>query len=141
MFFPEQFETELTPQERSLRDRFVTEYLKDFSPLNAALRTGFVLAFAEQFATEFMACGYVQRQIAARTRQEQIEDAAEQERQDKAMTLNVLRQVAQNGSAAARVAALRAMMDIYGWKVQDEDQAGEQELIDLLKGFAQVAPV
>lgn len=140
MFFPEQFETELTPQERSLRDRFVTEYLKDFTPLSAALRTGFVLAFAEQFAKDFMACGYVQRQIAQRTRQPQMDDA-EQEKADLEMSLNSLRQVIQNGSGPARVAAVRAMSEIRGWKVQDEDQAGEQELIDTLKSFAQVAPV
>lgn len=141
MFFPEQFEPELTPQERSLRDRFVDEYMKDFSPLQAALRTGFLLAFAEQFAREFMACGYVQRQIAARTRQASIDDPVEQERQDKAMTMNILRQVAQTGSATARVAALRTLSELYGWKIQDEDQAGEQEIIDALKDFAKVAPV
>jgi len=57
---------ELTPREKDLRDRFVTEYLKDSDYVKAAIRVGFGPSFAAEYATKFSAEPYVQQEIAAR---------------------------------------------------------------------------
>lgn len=57
---------ELTSREKDLRDRFVTEYLKDSDYVKAAIRVGFGPSFAAEYASKFSAEPYVQQEIAAR---------------------------------------------------------------------------
>lgn len=44
----------LTANEQELRRRFVHEYMKDFSPYDAAVRLGYAGSFAEQYARQFL---------------------------------------------------------------------------------------
>lgn len=54
----------MTKEEKSLRDRFVDEYLKDYSQLNAALRMNYDQEEAVEFAKQIYTDPYVQRSIA-----------------------------------------------------------------------------
>lgn len=61
------YQPELNEREKALRDLFVDEYLVDFNPYAAALRVGFMEAFAKEYATRFMAEPYVRKRIRLKT--------------------------------------------------------------------------
>lgn len=134
-----QLEEELTLEQCQLRDMFVAEYLKDFDPHAACLRVGFLSAFAVQYAQQFMNEGYVQRQIAALTRQAPV-SPAEQEAIDRATVESNLRELMHRGPAATRVAATRAFAELKGWNRPEGDGRGEEALIETLREFAKTAP-
>lgn len=106
-------EPELSPREKALRDVFVKEYLVDYDPFQASLRVGFMRSFAEDYAKRLMSEPYVQRKITELQRTEPA-DEKEQAKQDKLLTLNTLRQAAQNGPFASRVAAAAKLAAILG---------------------------
>lgn len=54
---------ELSNSEKELRDKFVDEYLLDFSQTAAAIRIGFGAGFAQTYAEKFMAEPYVRKRI------------------------------------------------------------------------------
>lgn len=134
-----QFESPLTGQEQALRDLFVAEYLKDFDPLQACIRVGFIHTFATQYAIQFMNEGYVRRQILHFTRKPV--KAADQDSEDRALLETTLKQAMQHGPYASRVAAGKAFAELKGWNKPDDSGDVEQSLIDALRDFAQVAPV
>jgi hypothetical protein len=105
----------LSEQERAVRDRFVEEYMVDFSPLNAARRVGFSNAFAEQYAKRFMGESYVRRMIKAHELRTDL-DESEVEEYDKRRIRSRLMREAHDpySSGAARVAALGKLMSLYG---------------------------
>jgi hypothetical protein len=134
-------EPELNAQEKTLRDLFVQEYVKDFDPVQACLRVGFQFNFAVEYAKRFMCESYVQRRIADLQRTTP-ENEADQAKQDKALVLSVLRQAAQNGPYASRVQAAAKIASIYGLDHdEDNDAARETDLIEAFKQFAIKAPV
>lgn len=106
-------EPDLTPAEKALRDQFVEQYLVDFDPFKAALRIGFLHSVAMTYAQQLMQEGYVLREIARRERIDPEDDKAQAAR-DRQLTLNTLRQAAQNGPYASRVAAAAKLASILG---------------------------
>lgn len=133
-------EPELSPQEKALRDAFVLEYVKDFDPYSACLRVGFQSAFAIEYAKKFMGESYVQQRISELQRVTPENEEA-QAKEDKALVLSVLRQAAQNGPYASRVAAAAKLASILGLDRPDGGEEGEQALIDAFRDFAARAPV
>lgn len=134
------FESPLTEGEKALRDRFVSEYLKDFNPYQAALRIGFLHSFALDWSKRLMSESYVQQQIATLTRTPSADPAA-QEAADRALLENTYREAMQRGPYASRVAAGRAFAEMKGWAKPDNTANSEQGLIDLFRDFAQKVPV
>lgn len=130
----------LNEQEKALRDLFVEEYVKDFDAFQACIRVGFQATFAVEYAKRFYAEPYVQRRIAEKQR-EPVQNTDVQQQEDKALILSVLRQAAQNGPYASRVAAAKQLATIHGFDRQPADQSAEQQMIELFRNFAQRAPV
>ena len=122
----------LSDREKALRDVFVSEYLKDFDPLAAAMRCGFMRSFAEEYAKKFMDEPYVLQRIQA-LQHIVSEDGSGR---DDSLAYNrqrvisaLMREAHYTGagsSAAARVAALSRLAVIYGLNEpqgKKEDQA------------------
>lgn len=136
MLDPRFLASELTDDERAVRDAFVDEYFKDFDPVQACLRVGFQINFAHEFAQKFMVETYVQRKIAERKVRE--EDPETQGARDKALVMSVLREAAQNGAYNTRVAAASKMATILGIdRPEDTSLAAEQMLVDAFRDFAE----
>ncbi len=134
------FEQPLTDQQRILRDQFVNEYLKDMDPYQACLRVGFQSTFAVDWAKRFMDEGYVQRAIAHFTRLP-AQDEAKAIESDRALVLATYREASVRGPYASRVAAANALAKMRGFQPADNGEDPNDNLIDVLKGFAQSAPV
>jgi hypothetical protein len=127
-------------KEKALRDLFVSEYMKDFDAFQSALRCGFLPTFALEWGKKLFQEPYVQQQIAFLTRKPADNDAA-QDAQDRALVENTLREAMQKGPYGARATATRIFMEYKGWAKPDANADAEQSLIDVMKGFAQRAPV
>lgn len=109
----------LSDHDRELRDLFVIEYLKDHDYKNAAIRVGFLPAFADQYAAEFATDPYVKKKIDFEmTRELSPEEEAEQKRMMKRrIDAQLMRQAMYKGPGAshgARVSALAKLASIYG---------------------------
>lgn len=108
-------EPEFTEQEKAVRNRFVDEYLVDFSPLNAARRVGFSNAFAEQYAKRFMQEAYVRNRIEAMKHKTNVDEEALEEYDKRRIRQQLMREAHdQFNTGAARVAALSKLMSLYG---------------------------
>lgn len=124
---PKILEDELSEKEKLLRELFIDHYLETYSPYRAAVSCGFLAAFAEDFAKQFMAEGYVRRRIRER---ELAEDAVERIEKKKRMVEAMLfEQATYNGPGAshgARVSALSKLSNIYGMEavVKTESEVG-----------------
>jgi len=106
----------LTPKEVALRDKFVTEYLKDFDSLSAAIRTGYSMSYAREFAVKLMQDAYVLQQIRLRNA-EDIESPEAKEEMRKRVIAGLLLEANYKGpgsSQAARVAAWSKLANIEG---------------------------
>lgn len=116
-----EIEPEPEGREKALRDVFVREYVKDYNPVLAAIRCGFMRAFAEEYAVKFMAESYVIKRIKA-VELGEIEDephpaAGPAQSRNRAVEIQLIREAnyyGPGGSAAARVAALGKLASIYG---------------------------
>jgi len=134
------FQHELSNDEKALRDLFVSEYLKDFDPFNATLRTGFTPAYAADWGKRLYQDRYVQSQIAFLTRKPS-ENQALQDIEDRELLKNTYRRIMLTRSDSSAVAAGRALAAMNGWEKPDGGAEGEEALIAILKGFAAEAPV
>ncbi|MDD5385362.1 MAG: terminase small subunit [Gallionella sp.] len=104
---------ELTLREKDLRDRFVTEYLKDSNYVTAAIRVGFGPSFAAEYATKFSAEPYVQQQIAAR-KNEPAKQLTDDERK-KLVEAHLIRIFTdEKAPYSSQVAALSKFQDLHG---------------------------
>lgn len=128
----------LTSVEIQLRDLFVTEYLKDFDPVCAAIRCGFNKGIAEDYAKRFWDEPYVQQKISEAKTKLSIDDAFEKE--NFALTIATLRQAMQNGPYASRVSAARELKALYGWESK-QTESEEDAIVKAMKEFASQAPV
>ena len=104
----------LTAPERSLRDKFVQEYLIDYDALQAAIRVGYSKSLAKQYATRFMLEPYTLQQIRLREAGplDETPDAAKQR-----VMVGLYREANYRGvgcSQSARVAALAKLAAIHG---------------------------
>lgn len=118
----------LTKSEMALRDKFVIEYVKDYNALDAAIRIGYTLAFAKEFAPRFMSESYVLNQIK---KQETAPEGIDFENEDalkRQVYASLWREANFHGagsSQAARVAALSKLSAFHG---MDAPSRSKQEL-------------
>lgn len=106
-------EPELTEREKELRNLFVNELLVDETkPVEAALRCGFQIAFAKDYAMKFLNEAYVQKRIQE-VRHIKVDAKIENE-YDEQTIRSVLRREMQNqfGSPAARVSAAAKLQEL-----------------------------
>lgn len=136
---PELLEGPLSQEERALRDMFVVEYLRDYDPYQACLRLGFKQPFAAEWCKKLMAEPYVHRGIANGIRALKV-DSEEEIENDRALIVNGLRQAAQNGPYASRVAAMRELSEMRGFRKKPGENESEN-LVELFRKFAMQAPV
>lgn len=106
----------LSPQEKALRDRFVTEYLVDYDAWAACIRVGFLKSVAIEYAGHFMQEPYVQQQIALR-QQSEAENPKAADAQEKRLIKQWLIQEARykgpGASHSARVQALSQLKNMH----------------------------
>jgi hypothetical protein len=105
----------MSPQEKALRDKFVTEYLVDYDAWAACIRVGFLKTVAIEYAQHFMQEPYVQQEIA-RKQQAEAGDPKTQEAVERRLVKQWLIQEARykgpGASHAARVAALGQLKNL-----------------------------
>lgn len=105
----------LTQAEREFRDKFVTEYLIDYSPVEACIRLGFAKEYATDYSHQYMLDGYVQREIKRRELEENVPATDSDEAFRKRIKAALFKEAHNPFSkASTRVAALKALADIYG---------------------------
>ena len=124
----------LTEEEKAIRDLFCFEYVKDFDPVQACIRMGFIAAYAVEYGRRYLEEPYVQQQLAALQRAQQLSEE-EQRNEDKALIMSVLRQAAQNGPYASRVQAAKQLAILHGLDKTESD-SGEEQLINAFREFA-----
>lgn len=103
----------LTKQERTLRQRFVEEYLADYDPVAAAIRLGYQEAFAQQYAKQFLAEPYTLKLI--KEKEAQFGILTEEDQHRKKIVAGLYREAHNRfNSGSARVAALTQLAKIIG---------------------------
>jgi hypothetical protein len=108
-------EPELSESEKALRDRFVQEYLVDYSPLNAARRVGFGVAFAETYAALFMKESYVRKRIEDFTHRVDVDEEDMDAYDKRRVRAGLMREAHDKfASGSSRVAALSKLMSLLG---------------------------
>lgn len=106
---------QLTQAEREFRDRFVSEYLLDYSPVEACIRLGFAKEYANEYSHTYMLDGYVQREIKRRELEENVANVNTDEALRKRIKASLFREAHnQFAKPSSRVAALKVLADIYG---------------------------
>jgi hypothetical protein len=107
------FAETLSERDKVIRNVFVDHYLKDYDAVAACIRVGFTEPYARQWSAKYMAEPYVLQRISD-MKLKTPEDEKDQEELDKQLTLSVLREAAQNGPFASRVAAASKLAAILG---------------------------
>jgi len=137
--FADFLDHEPTPQQKALWDKFIVEYMKDFNPLEACLRIGFNLTFAQEYSRIFMGQPYVQQKIMER----KLEPIDEKGHIDKVKSLieATLMECMQNGQPATRVVAAKTLAGIHGLD-QAPDRSNEEleKLVNVFKEIAKSVP-
>lgn len=106
----------LSPAEKSVRDRFVKEYLLDYDQKRAALRCGYGESFAGAYADKFMNEPYVQQQIKSKELEFADDPDQEEESTKRLIRAGLLREANYRGpgsSHSARVNALAKLAVIH----------------------------
>jgi phage terminase small subunit len=113
-------------REKKIRDQFVREYLVDMDPLAAAIRCGYMQAFAKEYALKFMAEPYVQQMIQEGHGQ-LLSDDGILKQVVKHDLLKAARYYGEGASHSARVSALAHLAKILGMdtaaKAEEQEQA------------------
>lgn len=107
---------ELPPQQKALRDLFVSEYMIDFDAVAACMRCGYGRQFAREFAIKFMDESYVQQRITA-IKYQKVEPRDELEFNQKRIKAALMFEAHYRGpgsSHAARVNALAKLAAMNG---------------------------
>lgn len=124
----------LTKQERSLRTRFVDEYLKDYDAIAATIRLGYSEQYAQQYAKKFMVEPYTLKAIADKE-QELGLDTEEAQHRRKIVSGLYREAHSRFNSGSARVAALTQLAKIVGIEAPVKTElavnGGEQDLSKL----------
>lgn len=137
---PNVYQEALSESEKALRERFISEFMKDFDPFFAALRTGFQPTYATEWGKRLYQCSYVQGRIADLMRKPD-ENPDEALAKKRALLENVYLEAMQRGPYASRVAAGRAYAALHGWEKPDPSVNAEAAIAEALKQFATKAPV
>lgn len=116
-----------TADERALRDLFCIEFLVDFDQIKAAQRCGFNLQFAIEYARKFMEEPYVIQRINQLQRLQPRDEEEMLKYNKRRVVEQMLREAHYDGpgsSQAARVAALKALADMWGMGSAAQARAG-----------------
>jgi hypothetical protein len=106
---------ELSTAEREFRDRFVAEYLLDYSAVEACYRMGFAKEYATEYSHMYMNDAYVQREIKRLEVIQNVEGPESDEAFRRRIKASLFREAHnQFSKPSSRVAALRALADLYG---------------------------
>lgn len=104
---------DLTELEKKTRDRFVSEYLEDYSAVDACIRMGYSEAFAREYSRQFLAETYVLNKI--KEEQAQLGITTEEDVHRKKIVSALYRESNCRGnSGSARVAALSQLCRVTG---------------------------
>lgn len=106
---------DLSPKEKELRDKFVSEYLIDYDQTAAAIRIGFSASFAQTYAEKFMTEPYVRKAIAVAQNALVDDEKLEVEQDRRRIRAALMREAHYRGpgsSHAARVSALAKLASI-----------------------------
>jgi len=134
------FAPEPSAQQKALWDRFVQEYVLDWQPVTAAIRCGFNVTFANEYAPIFLGEPYVQRKIAE-YRTKPREDDATRRDSVKAKIEAALEAALACGDPKVTVAAAAKLGEMHGL-MQAPDRSGEVlgQVVDKFKKLAAVLP-
>lgn len=133
-----------SPQEKALRDLFVTEYLVDYDGWKAAMRCGFNKQFAIEYSKKFLGEPYVQQRISQiRTLAPRNEEALGKynKRRVEEQLLVEAHNHGPGSSQAARVAALKTLSDIYGMGSAAQARIALANGAGVIAGGVMVVPV
>jgi hypothetical protein len=122
----------LSPQEKALRDKFVTEYLNDYDAYGAAIRIGYFKGLALTYATEFMEDPHVRREITRREQEKATNPEAElqmTQRQVKAWLHREANYRGPGASHSARVQSLNSLAKIVKILDPEGDAAARDEAL------------
>lgn len=129
---------ELSNSEKELRNRFVDEYLLDFSQTAAAIRIGFSASFAQTYAEKFMNEPYVRQRIMALQTAMADDPKAESERDKRRIRAALLKEAHYRGpgsSHAARVSALAKLASM-----NDMDSPTKLKVDGRMRGGVMMVP-
>lgn len=118
-------EPSLTAQEKELRDKFVDQFLYDSDAYQACIRLGFLSQFALDWAKRFMSEPYVLKRIRE-AQTSKNSNITEQRDELTGIVLAALKEAAQRGPYASRVAAAREIKAMLGL---DAPTKSQQEVI------------
>ena len=130
------YEPQPTEAQKALYDKFVDEYIKDFNGLQAAIRTGFNLTYAREYAPIFLGYPYVQRRIdelKSKPKEANVNHVDEVRQ----LVESTYRMVIASGDPKAAVTAATKLAEMNGLMVPP-DKSGE-ELDKLVNAFKEVA--
>lgn len=103
----------LTKQEKTVRQKFVDQYMVDLEPVSAAIRLGYQEAFAQQYAKQFMGEPYTLELIAKK--QQELGCSTEEEQHRRRVVAGLYRITGSRfASASAQVAAYAQIAKIVG---------------------------
>lgn len=112
----------LSVNEMAVRDLFVKEYMHDYNAVAAALRCGYNSILAVEYSQKFMQDAYVVwkiRECEERIAVTQVDSPETAEALERQRIIEGLKREANykgpGASAAARVAAHKALMDLFGF--------------------------
>ncbi len=106
---------QLSQEEKVLRNKFVDEYLVDFNELRAALRCGFNIRWAEEYAHRFMQEPYVLCRINERREElDYLDKRVASPLKKHLFNLMLTEAKVQGGTQAARVSAIGRLMSVMG---------------------------
>lgn len=136
------YDPEPTGPEKEMYDRFVTEYLVDYSPVEAALRLGFNHSYATHYGPAFMLKAYVAKQIAIRKiTPSQILTEDQRRSQELELIAQTYKENMQVGPRQVRVAAAKGLSQLRGFDQQPDKTADALEnLVETFKKAAEVLP-
>lgn len=132
----------LSPAEKQLRDRFVTEYLIDYDSWAACVRVGFIKSVAMIYAGELMEDPYVRREISRRELDRTVTTTDENKKSKMHSQLEswFLREANYRGpdsSHSARISALNSLAKIHKLLDSEGDTSARDE--SLIKAFKEIA--
>lgn len=134
------FAPEPTERQKALWDLFVAEYVKDWIGVQAAMRVGFNLTYAKEFAPIFLSEPYVQRKIME-FKTTPLEDEAGRRERMRAEIEAKLRANMNCGDPKVEVAAATKLGEMNGL-MDSPDRSGEElnTLVDAFQKIAKVLP-
>lgn len=123
----------LTPSEKEIRDKYVSEYLFDHDYIGAATRIGFAQDVASEYGRRFYYDPYVQRRIAEAMQAVPHDSDAVAEQEKRLILSSLLREANYKGHGAshgARVAALGKLSTIHGMEAPTRTEVKHEGKID-----------